>query len=855
MGGLAKGLLGGGEKPRAVSTSTVEVPEWLDSQNKSLVNRAATISNREFTPYTGQRVADFNQDSNTAFSLGRNTIGQYNNLLGQGEQGIYELLARAQGPTSQQISDRTNPYLENVLDTSRRQTLQNYNTTQAQRDREAGMINAFGGSRVAIRQAMADEQLQEDLNDLDYQGRFDAYNMANNQFNRDTDVLQSGINSAFQGAGTGQQYNINDIQTLLSQGELQRLRDQDTLNVSYDDFLSEQAHDYENVNFLANILNPLTSGYAGGRTESQQQGGGGDGLSKALGMASSIAGIAGFLSDERVKENIKEVGELDNGLPVYSFNYKGSPNTLIGLIAQDVEKKKPEAVGDIDGIKTVDYEEATQKFNSGGRVTLGRDPITKARLAGVAGISNPSMPGTLAAPKPFESKQEIDAEGIAAMFGGRGEGKEGGKGGLMDWLGGLFEDGGSGSMTLPMMTDSMTSAIGGFGFNEGGPVGAIKDLSDKQRQGYINTRGYEPFDANDPESSVFMNSLKGAGNKAQDLGTDLLFAPGNAAGALLDGVGIVSGATANILQDFFITPQGELEASNEALKERVSSEKDDKDLLRQIIADKKAQMEIDNNMIQPTQVVGADGDVPLSMGDLDPALLEALGAGDENVNLNDFIQPVSFLDESKINEQYQQPSQSINPSNLPGSVVGEFPLPSYEDYLKVKDQFTGQIPDQEKISKKDNTLSAALLAAGISMMAAKGDDIFDNLSEGLKSATKVYGEKTRAEKEATKLKLEQQQQEMDNYLNYLRQVAYLEQVRKQGVPSPDSYADLLKAEAAIMNANTNRDEFNLTRDLMEGRGGETLDNKGKFKRGKVGGLDDAAAAASFRAYQDSISAE
>lgn len=49
-------------------------------------------------------------------------------------------------------------------------------------------------------------------------------------------------------------------------------------------------------------------------------------------------------SDIHFKENIKQVGTLFNGLPVYVFNYKNDKAPRLGLIAQDVQKVKPEAV-------------------------------------------------------------------------------------------------------------------------------------------------------------------------------------------------------------------------------------------------------------------------------------------------------------------------------------------------------------------------------------------------------------------------------------------------------------------------------------------------------------------------------
>lgn len=80
-------------------------------------------------------------------------------------------------------------------------------------------------------------------------------------------------------------------------------------------------------------------------------------------VGSGLGGWAGnknnkMFSDRRVKENISKVGTLDNGLDVYSFRYKAGGPQQIGLMAQDVEKVNPDAVGEFNGIKMVDYAEA-----------------------------------------------------------------------------------------------------------------------------------------------------------------------------------------------------------------------------------------------------------------------------------------------------------------------------------------------------------------------------------------------------------------------------------------------------------------------------------------------------------------
>jgi len=63
-------------------------------------------------------------------------------------------------------------------------------------------------------------------------------------------------------------------------------------------------------------------------------------------------------SDIRVKENIELEGEF-KGFNVYSFNYKESfsdPSIRhIGLMAQEVEKKRPDVVMEFDGVKYIIY--------------------------------------------------------------------------------------------------------------------------------------------------------------------------------------------------------------------------------------------------------------------------------------------------------------------------------------------------------------------------------------------------------------------------------------------------------------------------------------------------------------------
>lgn len=71
----------------------------------------------------------------------------------------------------------------------------------------------------------------------------------------------------------------------------------------------------------------------------------------ALGGGSGIAALMPFLSDRRLKENIRQIGALGK-IPVYEFTFKGSDTVNVGCMADEVPE---EYVFDIMGFKVVDY--------------------------------------------------------------------------------------------------------------------------------------------------------------------------------------------------------------------------------------------------------------------------------------------------------------------------------------------------------------------------------------------------------------------------------------------------------------------------------------------------------------------
>ncbi len=119
----------------------------------------------------------------------------------------------------------------------------------------------------------------------------------------------------------------------------------------------------QNLSLLAQIGVPI----AGLGSQSTGQSTGTSTESGAQQFAQLLGGIGSLgnlwntkSSDARLKEDIRWVGTLDNGLPVYLYRYKQGGPFEIGLMAQDVEKVTPEAVTRVNGFKVVNYKMAME---------------------------------------------------------------------------------------------------------------------------------------------------------------------------------------------------------------------------------------------------------------------------------------------------------------------------------------------------------------------------------------------------------------------------------------------------------------------------------------------------------------
>lgn len=190
---------------------------------------------------------------------------------------------------------------------------------------------AFENSAQA--QAFGQESARVQQNNNNAQNLFNAgitrVNAANNDRNQALDE-QSALRDR----------RINEITALMSGSQVKspQFNNINTAQIANTDFASIQ----NNYDQLKNDQY---------KTQSESWGQMVGGL---MGGASSMM----MMSDRRAKENIRKVGETDDGQNIYSYRYKAGGPTQLGLMAQEVEKKKPGAVVECRGLKMVNYDKA-----------------------------------------------------------------------------------------------------------------------------------------------------------------------------------------------------------------------------------------------------------------------------------------------------------------------------------------------------------------------------------------------------------------------------------------------------------------------------------------------------------------
>lgn len=266
FGAVVHGKGGGGSAPAPQpTTSTVNqssLPAYAEPYFNDLLTRTQGETEKDYTPYTGQRIAGFAGDTTTAFSDIRQNAAAGNAGIDQGMSTTAANLNTQGGQFgAQQASDYMNPYISNVLDTTEARMAKRFQEQQGARDADAVSKGAFGGSRAAIVTGQAQRDMNDQMAQMEAQQYGQAFNNAEGQFNADRAARLQATGMNLQGAGQlaqlDQMDNSVDLQnanSLMQTGAMQQTQDQNQLTTAYQDFVNQRDFPRQQLNFYSSIL-------------------------------------------------------------------------------------------------------------------------------------------------------------------------------------------------------------------------------------------------------------------------------------------------------------------------------------------------------------------------------------------------------------------------------------------------------------------------------------------------------------------------------------------------------------------------------------------------------------------------
>lgn len=318
-----------GKGSSAPSTSTVEqsnLPAYAEPYFTELLERTSEQSTTPYTPYEGPRIAEYAPETTASYDLTRQIAGQgiaglpeamgatYGAL--QGTQGLayanqpYEFSAGqsqqygyspTQTFTGQSVGQYMSPYMQNVLDVQKEQARRQFEEQGAGRNAQAVQAGAFGGSRQAVQEGMAERDLLNRMADIQATGQQNAFQSAQQAFQSDRaadfarqqaqaaeqaraqgiDIGelgrvqgaqaaenraagQFGLGAFGQAASlggqlaalgeTGRATDIQNAQLLETVGTQQQGLRQQQLDLAYQDFLRQQAYPEQQLQLYSSIL-------------------------------------------------------------------------------------------------------------------------------------------------------------------------------------------------------------------------------------------------------------------------------------------------------------------------------------------------------------------------------------------------------------------------------------------------------------------------------------------------------------------------------------------------------------------------------------------------------------------------
>jgi hypothetical protein len=287
------------------------------------MSRVEEQSLQPYQPYTGERLAssadfaDIGASRDMTRGIANSGIAGLNtaaataeaNIARANELGNYDtgtFTAYDYNPARQftgaEVDKYMSPYIQNVLDVQKSRAIEDYDRLRGSRNTRAMQAGAFGGSRQAVQEGIAEESLLRNMSEIEATGRQKAFEQAASLFGtdraaemqREEDMaaerarVETGTEASRQfGAGQGlaaieasgmsaeqlarlgekeRETKIQNAQLLESIGKDQMAEAQAGMDVGFQDWLRQQGAPEESLAFYSEILRGLPVANAGETT-------------------------------------------------------------------------------------------------------------------------------------------------------------------------------------------------------------------------------------------------------------------------------------------------------------------------------------------------------------------------------------------------------------------------------------------------------------------------------------------------------------------------------------------------------------------------------------------------------------
>jgi hypothetical protein len=232
----------------SATSSSTNIPQWLTDASQFGVQNAQNIINQGTPQYNGPLSAGLSNSQTAAGNLIQNSIGQSQPYFNAANNAINNSMNTLNPQTLANglsgISQYMNPYIDNVVNSVNDFSKQNLDKALTQTADQALAARAFGGSRHGIQEGVATAQNNLNTNNLLANLLSSGYNQATNMLGTDVQAQnqaaqQNNANALAGGQAlsnlgmTNQTANNNNINNLLTYGNLEQQTNQNALTNAY----------------------------------------------------------------------------------------------------------------------------------------------------------------------------------------------------------------------------------------------------------------------------------------------------------------------------------------------------------------------------------------------------------------------------------------------------------------------------------------------------------------------------------------------------------------------------------------------------------------------------------------------